>query len=154
MSTAKGTGRAARRGVPGAAGQARPAFKREHVRTHAWHEARAFSSAVKVTGGMTIFLAGMTPVDDQRRLVGAGNFDQQVEQVWENIRLAVEKAGGTLSDIVTMTVFLTDLSHGNRFVELRQRKFGKNYPASALIGINQLALPGMLIEIQAIAVIP
>jgi enamine deaminase RidA (YjgF/YER057c/UK114 family) len=103
---------------------------------------------------MTIFLAGMTPVDDQRRLVGAGNFDQQVEQVWENMRLAVEKAGGTLSDIVTMTVFLTDLGHGNRFVELRQRKFGKNFPASALIGINQLAVPGMLIEIQAIAVIP
>src|SRR5688572_30972574 len=83
MSTAKGTGRAARRGAPGAAGQARPAFKREHVRTHAWHEARAFSSAVKVTGGMTIFLAGMTPVDDQRRLVGAGNFDRSEEHTSE-----------------------------------------------------------------------
>ncbi|HEV8642482.1 MAG TPA: RidA family protein [Methylomirabilota bacterium] len=127
---------------------------RECVRTHAWHETRAFSSAVKVTGGTLVFLAGMTPVDEQRRLVGPGNFDQQVGQVWENMRLAVEKAGGQLSDVVTMTVFLTDLGHGNRFIELRRQKFGRDFPASALIGINQLAMPGMLIEIQAIAAIP
>lgn len=130
------------------------ASKREHVRTHAWHEARAFSSAVKVTGGTLIFVAGMTPVDEQRRLVGAGDFDRQVAQVWENIQLTLDKSGGKLSDIVTMTVFLTDMRHGNRFVELRREKFGKNFPASALIGIAELGLPGMLIEIQAIAAIP
>jgi enamine deaminase RidA (YjgF/YER057c/UK114 family) len=129
-------------------------MKREHVRTHAWHEARAFSSAVKVTGGSLVFLAGMSPVDEQRRLVGLGDFDRQVEQVWENMRLAVEKAGGQMSDIVTMTVFLTDMRHGNRFIELRQQEFGRDFPASALIGIDQLAVPGMLVEIQAIAAIP
>lgn len=68
--------------------------KREHVQTAAWHKTRAFSSAVKVTGGTLVFLAGMVPVDSERRLVGAGNFDQQVEQVWENMRAALEKAGG------------------------------------------------------------
>lgn len=129
-------------------------MKREHVRTHAWHEARAFSSAVKVTGGSLVFLAGMSPVDEQRRLVGVGDFDRQVEQVWENMRLAVEKAGGKMSDIVTMTVFLTDMRHGNRFIELRQQKFGRDFPASALIGVDQLAVPGMLVEIQAVAAIP
>jgi 2-iminobutanoate/2-iminopropanoate deaminase len=129
-------------------------MKREHVRTHTWHEARAFSSAVKVTGGSLVFLAGMSPVDEQRRLVGVADFDRQVEQVWENMRLAVEKAGGKMSDIVTMTVFLTDMRHGNRFIELRQQKFGRDFPASALIGIDQLAVPGMLVEIQAVAAIP
>jgi enamine deaminase RidA (YjgF/YER057c/UK114 family) len=126
---------------------------REHVRTHAWHEARAFSSAVKVTGGSLLFLAGMSPVDEQRRLVGLGDFDRQVEQVWENMRLAIEKAGGTMTDVVTMTVFLTDMRHGNRFIELRRQKFGRDFPASALIGIDQLAVPGMLVEIQAVAAI-
>jgi enamine deaminase RidA (YjgF/YER057c/UK114 family) len=121
------------------------------VRAYPWHEARAFSSAIKVRGGSLVFLAGMTPVDEQRRLVGAGNFDQQVEQVWSNMRVAMEKAGGRLADIVTMTVFLTDMRNGNRFIELRQRTFGRDFPASALIGINELAVPGMLIEIQAIA---
>ncbi len=126
----------------------------EHIRTFPWHEARAFSSAVKVTGGSLVFLAGMSPVDVHRELVGVADFDAQVEQVWENMRLALEKAGGTLSDVVSMTVFLTDMRHGNRFIELRERKFGKDFPASALIGIDHLAVPGMLIEIQAIAAIP
>ena len=126
---------------------------REHLTTAPWHASRAFSSAVKVTGGSLVFLAGMSPVDADRKLVGAGDFDAQVVQVWENMRLALEKAGGKLSDIVTMTVFITDMRHGNRFIELREQKFGKDFPASALIGIDHLAAPGMLIEIQAIAAI-
>lgn len=129
-------------------------FKREHVKTRPWHETRAYSSAVKVTGGTTIYLAGVTPVDGERKLVGAGDFDRQVEQVWENMSLALEKAGGKLSDIVTMTVFITDMQYGTRFTELRRQKFGKDFPASALIGIASLAVPGAFIEIQAIAVIP
>ena len=124
------------------------------MQSAAWHPTRAFSSAVKVSGGTLVFLAGMVAVDSGRGLVGAGNFDQQVEQVWENIGAALKKAGGKLSDIVTMTVFITDMSYGNRFIELRKQKFGRDFPASALIGINQLALPGALIEIQAVAAIP
>lgn len=134
--------------------QEKAALTREHVSTYPWHEARAFSSAIKVTGGSLVFLSGMAPVDGQRRLVGAGSFDDQVAQVWENIRLTLEKAGGKLSDVVTMTVFITDMRFGNRFIELRQQKFGGNFPASALIGVSQLAVPGMLLEIQAIAVVP
>jgi enamine deaminase RidA (YjgF/YER057c/UK114 family) len=132
----------------------RSGFARQHLRTYAWHESRAFSSAIKVTGGSLVFLAGMTPADEQRRLVGAGDFDRQVEQVWTNIRLAVKKAGGTLADVVAMTVFLTDMQHGNRFIELRQKTFGRDFPTSALIGVKELAVPGMLIEIQAIAALP
>ena len=130
------------------------AFSREHVKTRPWHETRAYSSAVKVTGGTTVYLAGVTPVDGERRLVGPGDFDRQVEQVWENMRLTLEKAGGRLSDVVTMTVFITDMQYGTRFTELRRQKFGKDFPASALIGIAALAVPGAFIEIQAIAVIP
>ena len=130
------------------------AFSREHVKTRPWHETRAYSSAVKVTGGTTVYLAGVTPVDGERRLVGSGDFDRQVEQVWENMRLTLEKAGGRLSDVVTMTVFITDMQYGTRFTELRRQKFGKDFPASALIGIAALAVPGAFIEIQAIAVIP
>jgi 2-iminobutanoate/2-iminopropanoate deaminase len=129
------------------------AASREHLTSVPWHTSRAFSSAVKVTGGSLVFLAGMSPVDANRTLVGAGDFDAQVEQVWENMRLALEKAGGAFADIVTMTVFITDMRYGNRFIELRTKKFGKDFPASALIGIKELAAPGMMIEIQAIAAV-
>jgi 2-iminobutanoate/2-iminopropanoate deaminase len=129
------------------------AAAREHITAVPWHASRAFSSAVKVTGGSLVFLAGMSPVNADRKLIGVGDFDAQVEQVWDNMRLALEKAGGTLADIVTMTVFITDMRYGNRFIELRTQKFGKDFPASALIGIKELAVPGMMIEIQAIAAV-
>lgn len=127
---------------------------REHVRLHPWHEGRGFSSAVKVTGGTTVYLAGMTPVDSERRLVGAGDFDRQTEQVFENIRQVLERAGGTLAHLVTMTVFVTDMRYGDRFIEIRKKILSRDFPASALIGVKELAVPGMLIEIQAIAAIP
>jgi len=101
-----------------------------------------------------VFLAGIKPVDEQRRLVGVGDFDRQVEQVWKNMRLVLHTAGATLADLVSMTVFLTDMRHGDRFIELRRQKFGKDFPASALIGIHALAVPGMLLEIQAVAALP
>jgi enamine deaminase RidA (YjgF/YER057c/UK114 family) len=153
---ASSRGRRPKRGATsGPAGPAkRSGFTRQHLRTYPWHETRAFSSAIKVTGGSIVFLAGMTPADEQRRLVGAGDFDRQVEQVWTNIRLAVEKAGGTLADVVAMTVFITDMQYGNRFIELRKQAFGRDFPTSALIGVKELAVPGMLIEIQAIAALP
>jgi enamine deaminase RidA (YjgF/YER057c/UK114 family) len=61
--------------------------------------------------------------------------------------------GATLDDIVTMTAFITDMKHGDRFVELRKEFFSGGYPCSALIGIKELAHPEMMIEIQGIAVI-
>jgi enamine deaminase RidA (YjgF/YER057c/UK114 family) len=127
--------------------------RREHVRVHPWHEARAFSSAVRTTGGTTIWLAGMTPVDENRTLVGAGDFDRQVEQVFENMRQVLARAGGTLADLVTMTVFVTDIRLGDRFIELRKKILGRDFPASALIGVSQLAAPGFLVEVQAVAVV-
>lgn len=114
-----------------------------------WHEARAFSSAVKSPSARPCSWPGMSPVDIARKLVGPAAFDAQVQQVWENMPVAVEKAVDSLADIVSMTVFLTDRRFGNRFIELREQKFGRDFLASVLIGINQLAVPGMLIEIQA-----
>jgi enamine deaminase RidA (YjgF/YER057c/UK114 family) len=73
---------------------------------------------------------------------------------FERLGQTLERAGGSLADIVTMTVFITDMAYGTRFTELRRQYFKENeYPASALIGIKALARPEMMIEIQAIAVI-
>ena len=73
---------------------------------------------------------------------------------FERIRRTLEKAGGKLDDIVTMTVFITDMANGTRFTQLRKEFFQEGrYPASALIGIKELARPEMMVEIQAVAVI-
>ena len=116
-------------------------------------EDRAYSPAVKVTGGTTIYLAGvyMTTNEDGESL--AGDFDAQARGTFRRLSQNLEMAGGTLNDIVTMTVFVTDMRHGTRFTELRKEYFTGGFPCSALIGISSLARPEMMVEVQAIAVV-
>ena len=114
---------------------------------------RSYSRAVKVRGGTTIYLAGVggTPNNQGRSL--AGDFPAQVHRAFERMRENLGVAGGTLDDIVTMTVFITDSRYGDQFIELRKQYFTRGYPCSALIGVHSLANPDMLVEIQAIAVL-
>lgn len=119
-----------------------------------WQQQRAFSPAVATQGGRVIWLAG------HGGLHGAdgnleGNFDGQSRQAFRNLAATLAQAGGTLSDIVTMTVFITDARHGDRFVEVRKEFFPHaSYPASALITVAGLARPAMMVEIQCVAVVP
>jgi 2-iminobutanoate/2-iminopropanoate deaminase len=125
---------------------------REYV-TGEREQSRAYSRAVKVTGGTTVYLAGVGGDPDAQGRSLAGNFPGQVHRVFERMRENLAEAGGTLDDIVTMTVFITDSRYGDEFIELRKQYFTRGFPASALIGVHSLARPSMLVEVQAIAVI-
>ena len=84
----------------------------------------------------------------------SGNFEAQTHRVSALMADILGRAGGTLANLVTMTVFIKEPRHGDRFVELRRQKFsGGHYPGSALITVTNFARPGMEIEIQAVAVI-
>ena len=125
---------------------------REYVKDEA-AEDRAYSTAVKVTGGTTVFLAGVGAANDDDGNSLAGDFEGQTRATFERIRQNLARAGGTLDDIVTMTVFVTDMRHGTRFTQIRKEYFSRGYPGSALIGISSLARPEMMVEIQAVAVV-
>lgn len=127
-------------------------MSKEHV-TGEREQARAYSRAVKVRGGTTVYLAGVGGGADAQGKSLAGDFPAQVDRVFERIRENLADAGGTLDDIVTMTVFVTDSRYGDEFIELRKRYFTRSFPASALIGVHSLARPEMLVEVQAIAVL-
>ena len=115
---------------------------------------RAYSPAVKVSGGTTVYLAGHAGYQDEHGETYPNDFDGQVRVAFARMRKTLEAAGGKLDDIVTMTVFVTDIANGTRFTQLRKEFFQEGrYPASALIGIKDLARPEMMIEIQAVAVI-
>ncbi|MGH7774204.1 MAG: RidA family protein [Candidatus Binatia bacterium] len=115
---------------------------------------RSYSAAVKTRGGTTIYVAGHGGLEDESGKSYPNDFDAQVRVSFERIRKTLESAGGTLDDIVTMTVFIVDMKNGTRFTQIRREFFKEGcYPASALIGIKELARPEMMIEIQAIAVI-
>lgn len=127
---------------------------REYLPGDTRQQERAYSPAVKITGGTTIYMAGQTGYQDDRGDTYPADFDNQVRVAFERMRKTLERAGGKLDDIVTMTVFVTDMANGTRFTQLRKEFFQEGrYPASALIGIKELARPEMMIEIQAIAVL-
>jgi enamine deaminase RidA (YjgF/YER057c/UK114 family) len=107
----------------------------------------AYSHSVTTEGGKVVWLAGATATQLPADL------DSQFKQIFEIINGQLVKAGGDLTDITTMTVFITDPRLGPRFIELRKALFKDNFPASALITVSGLARPEMLIEVQAIAVI-
>ena len=114
---------------------------------------RGYSLAVITEGGKTVWLGGqIATVDDSGRSL-AGDFEGQVRQIFKLLNATLQKAGGKLSDMVQMTVFITDARHGDRFTQLRKEIFGDNFPASALITVAGLARPEMLVEVQGIAVI-
>jgi enamine deaminase RidA (YjgF/YER057c/UK114 family) len=118
-----------------------------------WQQRRAFSPAVITEDAQKIvWVAGHTgqTADDGRSL--AGDFDAQCRQCFRNIEKTLAEAGAKLSDLVTVTVFLTDARHTTRMTEIRTEILGKDFPASAAITVSGFADPTMLIEIQGVAV--
>src|SRR5689334_181965 len=109
---------------------------------------RAFSRAVITEGGKTVWLAGQTASDP------AANFETQVRDTFANIDKTIKAVGGGgLRDMVTMTVFITDVRLGDRLTEIRKEIFKECFPGSALITVTGFARPGILLEIQGMAVI-
>jgi 2-iminobutanoate/2-iminopropanoate deaminase len=126
----------------------------EYLEKTEFQTSRAFSPAVITQGGRTVWLAGQTATRDQAGNDIAGNFEAQVRAIFAALDATLKRTGGTLANMVTMTVFINDPRHGDRFVELRKEFFPDgNYPASALITVSHFARPGMLIEIQGVAVV-
>ncbi len=109
---------------------------------------RAFSRAVITEGGKTVWLAGQTASNAQ------ADFEGQEREVFASLDKTIKAVGGAgLSDMVTMTVFINDNAMGDRFVKLRQEVFKECFPASALITVTGFARPGLLVEVQGVAVV-
>lgn len=119
-----------------------------------WQKRRSFSPAVITEGaGRTIYAAGHgAPIDGDGNSL-AGDFEAQTRQSFANLAATLAAAGATLQDLVTMTVFIIDARHGDRFTEIRSEYFPDGFPASALITVAGFAQPEMMVEIQGIAVV-
>ena len=114
-----------------------------------------YSHIAKVNRGTIVYLAGQVSSDASGKLIGEGNFEAQVEQVFRNLKIAVEAAGGTMADIVKLNIYLVAAvgqaevpklrAIRNRYVNV------ESPPASTLVVVSRLAQPGWLIEIEAVA---
>ena len=112
-----------------------------------------FSRAVATKGGRTVWLAGVTGYVDEKGNSLAGNFQAQVQRIYEQLGKTMKEAGGKLQDIVQTTVFIKDARHGAEIGKIRSRFFSDNYPGSTLITVTGFAHADCLLEIHAIAVV-
>lgn len=110
-----------------------------------------YSDAVRA--GNTIYLSGQASLDANGNLVGRGDVVAQTRQTLENMKTVLAAAGATLGDVVKVTVYLANRDDRPKVNEVRQEYFKANRPASTLIEISRFAIEGMLIEIEAIAVV-
>ena len=106
-----------------------------------------------VAGGL-VFVSGCIAVDGDGRLVGGDDVVAQARQAFANVGAILAAAGAGFSDVVKVTVFLTDIDDRPLVNPVRQELFGDARPASTLVEVSRLVVPGARIEVEAVAVVP
>jgi enamine deaminase RidA (YjgF/YER057c/UK114 family) len=113
-----------------------------------------YSQLIKVTGARSLlFLAGQVPYATAGDVDHPGDFLAQARNVFIAVKAHVEAAGGTLSDVVKITTYVTDIRYRMDFRTVRDEFFGQRGPASTFIEVGSLSHPDYMIEVEAIAVI-
>lgn len=113
-----------------------------------------YSQLAIATGGKIVFIAGQVALDKSGNVVGKDDFHAQIQQVFENLKAAVESAGGSFHDIVKLNSYFVDFSHLSDFREVRDKFIDlKNPPTSTAVQVPKLFRPEFLVEVEAVAVI-
>jgi enamine deaminase RidA (YjgF/YER057c/UK114 family) len=116
---------------------------------------KTHSQVITVTGGTLVFVAGMTARSEiDASPVHPGDMRAQIRQVCENIGRALRSVGAEFADVVKTTTFTTDVDEYHRVADERFKYFQRDLPTSALIGVVRLSHPDLMVEIEAMAVIP
>jgi 2-iminobutanoate/2-iminopropanoate deaminase len=113
-----------------------------------------FSQAtVTEAKGRLVFVSGMTARRPDGSIAGIGDIKAQTRQVCENIKAAVESAGGSLDDVCRVDVYVRNMEHFDAIHKVRREYFRPPLPASTMVEVTKMVSPDYLIEINAIAVI-
>jgi len=114
-----------------------------------------FAQATMVEAkGRLVFISGMLAKGPDGKIVGPGDIEAQTRQVCENLKAAVEAAGGTLDDICRVDVYIRNMEHFPQIHKVRREYFTGTPPASTMVEVTKFTTPDALIEINAIAVLP
>jgi 2-iminobutanoate/2-iminopropanoate deaminase len=118
------------------------------------HPSGHFSHATMIEArGRLVFISGMTARRADGTIADIGDIEVQTRQVCENIKAAVEQAGGTMDDICRVDVFVRNMEHFDKIHQVRREYFKAPAPASTMVEVCKMTSPEYLIEINAIAVI-
>jgi 2-iminobutanoate/2-iminopropanoate deaminase len=122
----------------------------DRVRAPSGHFSQAIAIEAK---GRIVFISGMTARRADGTIAGVGDIEAQTRQVCENIRSALESAGGTLDDVCRVDVFVRNIEHFDKIHQVRREYFKAPAPASTMVEVTKMVHPDYLIEISAIALI-
>jgi len=117
--------------------------------TEAIYKSMQFSQAVK--SGNMVWVSGQVGMDENF-IMGEG-IEAQTRQAFKNLQYVIEEAGGTMSDIVELVTYHTSMREMNRFSKVKSEFIPEDYPAWTAVGVTELVLPGLLVEIRATAII-
>ncbi|MGE0800838.1 MAG: RidA family protein [Lautropia sp.] len=117
------------------------------------HVPTGYTHVVEAIPRRTIYVSGQVAFDHAGTLVGPGDLRAQTDQVFTNLRTALESCSATLENVAKITVFMLDATQIQTYREVRDRYFTRGLPASTLVQVSRLARPEWMIEIEAIAVI-
>ena len=116
-----------------------------------------FTHGISISGGKLLFLAGQTDMDASGQIVSPGDIVKQCEQVYSNLKTVIESAGGKVTDVVKLTIYVTDKAAYKANLKpigaAYRNVFGKHYPAMTLVEVKSLFDDEALIEIDGFAVI-
>jgi len=116
------------------------------------HRPFGYAHAIQIDN--TIYISGQIPLDQEMNVVGKNDIAVQTERVYENLRKVIEEAGGSMSSIVMLNIYCTDLeAYDKKTRHLRKKYFGDSYPATTAIEVKRLYRPDFMIEVEAIAVL-
>jgi len=107
-----------------------------------------------VRAGDLVFVSGIVAMDREGQLVGGADVVAQARQVFQNMREVLAAAGCGFEDVVRVTIYLTDVDDRPSINPVRQEVFGEARPASTLVEVSRLAVPGAKIEVEAVALLP
>jgi enamine deaminase RidA (YjgF/YER057c/UK114 family) len=132
------------------------AMEKQFINPPALAAPRGYTHVVTATGGKMVFVAGQVAFDVKGELVGKGDLRAQATQAYENLRAALAAAGATPADVVKMNTYVVNFKSADlpTIREVRAQFFPQeNLPASTLVGVQALAIDGLLIEVEAIAMV-
>jgi 2-iminobutanoate/2-iminopropanoate deaminase len=130
-------------------------MKEQIVSAKLRHPNGHFSQATAIEArGKLVFISGMTARRPDGSIAGIGNIEEQTRQVCENVKAAVEAAGGTLADVCRVDVYVRNIENFEIIHAVRREYFAAPLPASTMVEVSKMVSPDYLIEISAIAVLP
>jgi enamine deaminase RidA (YjgF/YER057c/UK114 family) len=131
--------------------------QKQHINPDGVNKPKTYSQVVKVNGGSMIFTSGIVADDLNGNIIGKGDLKAQVKQAFENLKIVLAAAGADFNDVVKMTYYVVNYK-SEQIPLIREIRAGylnaENPPASTLVGVAALFHADVLIEIEAIAVIP